>query len=117
MNEGNILSELFTLIRGLQCDICAFKKAISRVRIGSPGDDQFMTRKEAAKYVRRSVSSLETARDLKFYKPGGGKVLYKKSDLDAWSESYSVAPVDLKAIDRMAMEDVIKLREKLKKAS
>lgn len=113
----NLLNELCNLIRGLQFDVRALKENITQGSKGSLSEDQFMTRKEAAKYLCRSVSSLETAKDLKFYKPGGGKVLYKKSDLDEWSESYSVVPVDLKAIDRMAMEDVIKLREKLKKAS
>jgi excisionase family DNA binding protein len=117
MSDEKILTELRDLISRLQKDICALKEAVIQLRTGWSIDDQLMTRKEAAKYLRRSVSSLETTKDLKFYKLGGGKVLYKKSDLDAWSESYSVMPVDLKAIDKLAMEDVLKLREKQKKAS
>ena len=109
--------DLRELIQALRNDIRALNEAITQQRTEIPHEDEFMTRKEAARYLRRSVSSLECARDLKFYKPGGGKVLYKKSDLDEWSESYSVTPVDLKAIDKMAMKDVLRLREERKRAS
>lgn len=112
-----ILRELRELIHALRSDIRGFKEAITQERMEVRRPDEFMTRKEAARYLRRSLSSLESAKDLKFYKPGGGKVLYKKSDLDEWSESYSVTPVDLKAIDKLAMEDVLKLRGMHKKAS
>lgn len=111
------LRELRELIQALRSDIRGLKEAITQGQMGVRRPDEFMTRKEAARYLCRSVSSLESAKDLKFYKPGGGKVLYRKSDLDEWSESYAVARVDLKAIDKLAMEDVLKFRHKLKKAS
>lgn len=112
-----IFRELRELIQALRSDIRGFKEAITQEQMGVRRPDEFMTRKEAARYLCRSVSSLESAKDLKFYKPRGGKVLYRKSDLDEWSESYSVTPVDLKAIDRLAMEDVLKFTQKQKKAS
>jgi len=50
----------------------------------------FMTTKEVARYLSMSTSLLEKLRCKKegapYYKPTG-KVLYKKSDVDAWLES------------------------------
>ena len=55
-------------------------------------NDQFLDTRQAAHYIRYSVSSLEgwrimsPARGPRFYKMAG-RVRYKQSDLDAWMES------------------------------
>lgn len=51
-------------------------------------DKVFFTTKEAAKYVGMAEQTLAGRRskglEPKFYKPSKKKVLYLKSDLDAW---------------------------------
>lgn len=52
--------------------------------------DMWMTTKEAASYARTTPGTLSTLRcdhkGPKYYKPSKRRVLYKKSDLDAWLE-------------------------------
>lgn len=51
-------------------------------------DDVWMTRKEAAAYARTTVGTLATLlyekKGPRCYKPSPKRVLYRKSDLDAW---------------------------------
>ncbi|WP_219847181.1 AlpA family transcriptional regulator [Bifidobacterium sp. UTBIF-68] len=50
--------------------------------------DVWMTRKEVAAYAKTSPGTLATMgyekKGPRFYKPTGRKVVYKKSDVDAW---------------------------------
>ncbi|MBW3079448.1 helix-turn-helix transcriptional regulator [Bifidobacterium simiiventris] len=50
--------------------------------------DVWMTRKEVAAYAKTSAGSLATMgyakKGPRFYKPTSRKVVYKKSDVDAW---------------------------------
>ena len=50
--------------------------------------DEWLTRKEAAAYAKTTPATLAqyayTHRGPKMYKPTGRKVLYRRSDLDAW---------------------------------
>ncbi|WP_219846847.1 AlpA family transcriptional regulator [Bifidobacterium sp. UTCIF-24] len=52
--------------------------------------DQWFTCRMAAAYVHSTVGSLSTMRSNhtgpKYYKPSKRRVLYRKSDLDAWLE-------------------------------
>lgn len=52
--------------------------------------DMWLTPKEAAAYARTTPGTLSTMRSghtgPKFYKPSARRVLYRKSDLDAWLE-------------------------------
>lgn len=53
--------------------------------------DEWLTTKQAAEYLRKSIRTLQKLRDrgeIKFY-PSGGKILYKKSDLDNYLEQCS----------------------------
>ena len=51
----------------------------------------WMTTKEVARYLKVSCSFLEKMRwrveGPIYYKPRGGKVLYRKSDVDRWMDS------------------------------
>lgn len=55
--------------------------------------DVWMTSKEAATYARTTTGTLSTLRSKqagpKYYKPSARRVLYKKSDVDAWIENQS----------------------------
>lgn len=57
--------------------------------------DTWLTRKEAAAYAKTTVGTLATLgymrRGPKYYKPSPRKVLYKKSDVDAWLEGAEAA--------------------------
>lgn len=50
--------------------------------------DEWFTRREAATYAKTTAGTLATLagqkRGPKMYKPSPRKVLYRKSDLDAW---------------------------------
>ena len=50
--------------------------------------DVWLTRKEAAAYAKTTTGTLATLgyahKGPRFFKPSPRKVLYKKSDLDAW---------------------------------
>jgi len=50
-----------------------------------------LTRTEAAAYLKTSVQTLHNYAALKtgpkYYRPGGGKVIYRMSDLDDWINS------------------------------
>jgi len=50
----------------------------------------YMTTKEAAKYMRKSVSWLVKQADMPYLK--GCPNLYKKADLDAWFERHKFIP-------------------------
>lgn len=57
-------------------------------------NDEFLTVKETAAYLKRSpgtIYNLVCAGDLKHYKPNGGKLLFKKTDLQAWIEAGAVS--------------------------
>ena len=51
-------------------------------------NDTWLTRKEAAEYAKTTTGTLATLayehRGPRFFKPRARKVLYRKSDLDAW---------------------------------
>ena len=54
-------------------------------------DEIWMTTKDVARYLKVSCSFLEKIRwrgaGPTYHKPRGGKVLYKKSDVDRWMET------------------------------
>ena len=56
-----------------------------------PAADEWLTRREAAAYAKTTPGTLATfaaaKRGPKMYKPSMRKVLYRKSDLDAWITS------------------------------
>ncbi|MGE4654297.1 helix-turn-helix transcriptional regulator [Bifidobacterium hominis] len=57
--------------------------------------DEWLTRKEAAAYTRTTTGTLASFayqhKGPKMYKPSPRKVLYKRSDLDAWLTGSEVA--------------------------
>ena len=59
--------------------------------IGRQSPDRWMTTREAASYVGRSVDAmhkLTAARQVPFSQDGpGGKCWFRKSDLDAWMQT------------------------------
>ena len=59
-------------------------------------DDIWMTTKEVAKYLKVSCSFLEKMRwrreGIVYHKPMGGKVLYRKIDVDRWMASQRCEP-------------------------
>jgi excisionase family DNA binding protein len=63
--------------------------------------DRYLTKKEAATYTGLSIRTLESARDLRRYKPGG-KILFKKSEIDAWIIKGRVQHIDLNTISKKA---------------
>lgn len=58
--------------------------------IAVTGADVWMTAREAAEYMRTTPGTLSTLRSdhkgPKYYKPSKRRVLYRKSDIDAWLE-------------------------------
>jgi len=57
-------------------------------------DNEFLSLKEAAAYLKRSPGNLYNlvcAGTLRHYKPNGGRVLFKKSELQAWIEAGAVS--------------------------
>lgn len=56
-------------------------------------EPEWLTPKEAASYLRVSKSHLDKLRSYgggpRFFRPGKRKVLYRKTDLDAWAASFS----------------------------
>lgn len=52
--------------------------------------DCYFSKREASKYAGLSIRSLDSAHDLPRYKPMGKKVLYRKSDIDAWMRHHLV---------------------------
>lgn len=63
--------------------------------------DRYLTKKEAATYTGLSIRTLESAKDLRRYKPGG-KILFKKSEIDTWILKSRVKRIDLDGISRKA---------------
>ncbi len=54
---------------------------------------EYLTMKEAAEYLQLSESflyKLKGEEGLTYYKPGGKKIYFKKSDLDSWVEKGKV---------------------------
>jgi excisionase family DNA binding protein len=76
-------------------------KVSGRNGLPSLDSDRYMTKKEAATYTGLSVRTLDSARDLRRYKPGG-KVLFKKSEIDAWITQSRVQRIDLDSISKKA---------------
>lgn len=56
--------------------------------------DGFLNVQEAATYLKRtpgSVYNLIFQKRIPYYKPNGGRVLFKKEELQAWVESSAIA--------------------------
>jgi len=81
-------------------------------------NDYYMSKKEAAKYTGLCSDTLDyhslVVGDLKRYKLSG-KVLYKKSDLDRFVESYLDVTTKFDP-DQMAEKVLQKLKKKMEKA-
>ena len=76
------------------------------------GSDRYLTKKDAATYTGLSIRTLESARDLSRYKPGG-KILFKKSEIDDWIFKNRVQSIDLDAISKkakLAIDDLLKTK-------
>ena len=74
--------------------------------------DRYLTKKEAATYTGLSIRTLESARDLRRYKPGG-KILFKKSEIDAWIFKNRVQNIDLDTISKkakLAIDDLLNMK-------
>jgi excisionase family DNA binding protein len=74
--------------------------------------DRYLTKKDAATYTGLSIRTLESARDLRRYKPGG-KILFKKSEIDDWIFKNRVQCIDLVTISKkakLAIDDLLKLK-------
>jgi excisionase family DNA binding protein len=67
-----------------------------------------MTKKEAAAYTGLSVRTLDSARELRRYKPGG-KILFKKSEIDIWINKSRVQSIDLDSISQKAKHAIDEL--------
>lgn len=53
--------------------------------------DEFLTKKEAAALLRVSLSVIDRMmcrREIPFYKPTGGRVLFKRAEIIAWVEGH-----------------------------
>jgi excisionase family DNA binding protein len=60
-------------------------------------NDEFLTVKEAAAYMKRTpgnIYNLVCAGDLKHFKPNGKLLLFKRADLQAWIERGAVSSND-----------------------
>ncbi|MCI0603418.1 helix-turn-helix domain-containing protein [bacterium] len=82
----------------------------ARQELTSLDSDRYMTKKEAATYTGLSVRTLDSARDLRRYKPSG-KVLFKKSEIDAWIFKSKVQRIDLDSISKKAKLVIDELRK------
>jgi len=67
-----------------------------------------MTKKEAAAYTGLSARTLDSARDLRRYKPGG-KILFRKSEIDTWINKSKVQRIDLDSISKKAKHAIDEL--------
>ncbi len=70
--------------------------------------DRYMDKQEAAKYTSLSVRNLEARLPEIPHFRVGNKILFKKSELDHWIETYREGTQDL---DRIADEAVESIRE------
>jgi excisionase family DNA binding protein len=72
-------------------------------------DSQWMTKKEAATYLKISVTNLTNKKgEIPHFKIKG-RVLFKRSDLDAWVESHKVPVIpamDMKAEAKRIMQNL-----------
>jgi putative excisionase len=60
-------------------------------------DGRLMTTAEACKYMRISKSTLYKMtmnREIVFYKPTGGRIYFKKEDLDAFLTRNPITPLE-----------------------
>lgn len=81
-----------------------------RKTLTSLDSDRYMTKKEAATYTGLSARTLDSARDLRRYKPSG-KVLFKKSEIDDWIIQSKVQKIDLDSISKKAKLVIDQLRK------
>lgn len=72
-------------------------------------DSQWMTKKEAAAYLKISVTNLTNKKGEIAHFKIKGRVLFKRSDLDAWVESHIVLTIpamDMKAEAKRIMQNL-----------
>jgi excisionase family DNA binding protein len=72
--------------------------------LGYLNRDCFLDKRRAAEYLSVSPRLLEARKDIPRFRFGsGGKVLFKRSELDAWMEKYRVG-IQIDPLERIANE-------------
>ena len=72
--------------------------------------DSYLSVRAAAEYLGLSARSLQRLRsEIPHYRPGG-KILFKRSDLDCWMELYRQEPIAQKDLKALVDEVVLKVR-------
>lgn len=73
--------------------------------------DRYMSKAEASDYLGISVRTLEARKDLPRYQiERGGKVLFKRSELDQWMARHRICPSEEKNLSHLVdqvLEDVL----------